>query len=206
MLFCSAMLASVILAAGASRRMGRPKALLPYPLVESTPGKVTFLEHLIGVSKHPRVGHLRVVLGADSELIRRRVRLKPDCTVINEQWEQGQLSSLQAAIRSLPDSTDGIIMFLVDHPLVSAKLTGRLIHSFYRDPSRIVVPTHQGKRGHPVIFPARLYAELLAAPLDTGARAVVHAHESEIFGVETDEEGIVLNLNDPQAYRRLTGG
>jgi len=62
-----------------------------------------------------------------------------------------------------------------------------------------------GRRGHPVIFSAALYPELLAAPLDQGARSVVWAHKMEIAEVPTNEEGILLNLNDPEALKKLTG-
>lgn len=83
---------------------------------------------------------------------------------------------------------------------------GELIAVFDKDPSRIVLPTWRGKRGHPVIFPSRLYSELLAAPLAVGARAVVWAHAKEVVEVPTDEEGAVLNLNDPDTFRRAIGG
>lgn len=200
------MLAAVILAAGESRRMGRPKALLPFPATEATPGKVTFLEHLISVSRHPKIGALRVVLGAHAEQIQEKLRLDADCVVINRDWRKGQLSSIQSAIRSLPASgTNAIMVFLVDHPLISSRLVNHLVNAFYGLRSAIVLPTYKGKRGHPVIFPASLYNELLAAPLDTGARAVVWAHAHEVLEVPTEEEGVVLNLNDPETLKRFAG-
>jgi molybdenum cofactor cytidylyltransferase len=196
------MLAAVILAAGESRRMKRPKALLPFPTEETTPGKVTFLEHLVSTTRHPRVSPLRVVLGASAERIRQRVPLDPDSVVLNENWEQGQLSSLQAAIRTLPKETDGLILLLVDHPLITAQLVTDLIERFYESRALIVLPTHAGRRGHPVIFSSKLFDELLATPLDAGARAVVHAHTKEVLEVLTEEEGVILNLNDPEALKR----
>jgi molybdenum cofactor cytidylyltransferase len=196
------MLAAVILAAGESRRMKRPKALLPFPTEETTPGKVTFLEHLVSTTRHPRVSPLRVVLGASAERIRQRVPLDPAAVVLNENWEQGQLSSLQAAIRTLPKETDGLILLLVDHPLITAQLVTDLIERFYESRALIVLPTHAGRRGHPVIFSSKLFDELLATPLNAGARAVVHAHTKEVLEVPTEEEGVILNLNDPEALKR----
>ncbi len=73
---------------------------------------------------------------------------------------------------------------------------------FYETGDSIVLPTYRGKRGHPVIFARRLYTELLAAPQDQGARAVVWAHAAEVLEVPTDEEGVALNLNDPEALRK----
>jgi molybdenum cofactor cytidylyltransferase len=195
------MLASVILAAGESRRMGSPKATLPFPIAETTPGKVTFLDHLVSVASHPRVNTLRVVLGSNADKIRQRVRLKDEWVVLNPDWKQGQLSSIRAAIRSLPADTEGMVLFLVDHPLISHNVANQLITAFYSKKAPIVLPTFEGRRGHPLIFSSQLFAELLAAPEDTGARAVVWAHTNDVLEIPTTEEGVVLNLNDPAAMR-----
>jgi molybdenum cofactor cytidylyltransferase len=190
------MLAAVILSGGASRRMGSPKALLPYQ------GQ-SFLEHFLEITVHEKIGARRVVLGADAEPIAAAVKLRPDEIVRNEDWEQGQLTSIHAALRSLPPGTDGMLLCLIDHPLISASLVDSLIAAFYSAKALIVVPAYEGRRGHPVIFSAALYAELLAAPLDKGARAVVWAHANEIAEVQTDEQGCLLNLNDVDALAKF---
>ena len=191
------MLAAVILSAGASRRMGTPKALLPYR-------EGTFLEHLLQITRHPRIGVKRVVLGAGAEEIRTIARLEPSIVILNPDWEQGQLSSLCAGLRSLAEiETDGVILCPVDHPLVSARLVGDLVARFYESGKAIVLPTYNGRRGHPVIFSSALYGELLAAPFDKGARAVVWAHAADVLEVPTDEEGVVLNLNDPDMLKHI---
>lgn len=250
------MLAVVILAAGESRRMGQPKALIPLPEVisfttaqgkrpamqaagraspaptqaetfperagsaESTGAQTshlkdaptagettskTFLCHFIEVTRHPRAGILRVVVGAHANEIRAAVKLDAEELVVNEEWQRGQLSSLQAAIRGLrPGSTDGMLVCLVDHPLISAELVARVVEAFERDKNKIVIPTYQGRRGHPVIFPAALYDELLAAPEEIGARAVVRAHAKDVLEIPVEEEGVILNLNDPESLRQKT--
>jgi CTP:molybdopterin cytidylyltransferase MocA len=176
--------------------MGRPKALLPYR-------EGTFLEHLIQVTRHPRVGLTRVVLGAGADEIRKIAKLDFSMVVVNPNWEKGQLSSICEGIRSLEGvETDGIILCPVDHPLVSARLVSDLIGQFYLNRKSIVAPTYNGRRGHPVIFSSALYGELLAAPADKGARAVVWAHSADVLEVPTDEEGVVLNINDPDMMRR----
>ena len=193
------MLAAVILSAGASSRMGRPKALLPYR-------EGTFLEHLIQVTRDPRIGVTRVVLGAGAETIQSAAKLDPSVVVLNPNWELGQLSSIWTGIRSLAQiDTDGIVLCPVDHPLVSARLVSELVDRFYDEKNAIVLPTYKGKRGHPVIFSSQLFSELLAAPAELGARSVVWAHSADVLEVPTDEEGVILNLNDPDMLKRVTG-
>ena len=194
------MLSAVILSGGASQRMGSPKALLPY---QGRP----FLEHLITVTSHPKIGARRIVLGAHAELIADAVRLAADEVVINAEWEKGQLSSIQAGMRSLPAGTDGMILCLIDHPLISATLVDELIVRFYSGPTipPIALPVYQGKRGHPVIFSSGVYQELMTAPLEQGARSVVWAHSGEVAEVMTPEQGCVLNLNDPETMQRVLG-
>jgi len=199
------MLAALILAAGESRRMGSPKATLPYPTGEATPGKVTFLDHLLSVVRRPKVGLVRVVLGANADKIQQRVQLAPEWVVINEDWRKGQLSSIQAGIRSLPEGTEGILLCPVDTPLIATPIVDQLIQRFYESGKGVVLPLYKEKRGHPVIFAARLYPELLAAPGDKGARAVVWNHAADLLEVATEDEGVVLNLNEPDALARHFG-
>ena len=177
--------------------MGSPKALLPYQ------GR-TFLEHLLEVTRHPRLGVRRVITGASHAEIVRRIPLPAEEVVLNRRWQKGQLSSIRAAIESLRSvETEGMLVALVDHPLITRAVVDALLAAFDRSPRSIVLPTWQGRRGHPVIFPARLYSELYAASDDVGARAVVWAHKNEVVEVPCEEEGVVLDIDDRDTFDKL---
>ncbi|HXO45633.1 MAG TPA: nucleotidyltransferase family protein [Candidatus Cybelea sp.] len=192
-------LAAVILSGGESRRMGSPKALVPYR------GK-TFVEHLLEVTRHGRIGVTRIVAGAHAREIQERLSPWADQIVVNADWAKGQLSSIQAAIRSLPEgSTEGMILCPVDHPIISAELVAKLVAEFDLSGKAIVLPAYHGRRGHPVIFRAGLYQELLDASPELGARQVVWAHAPDVCEVSTEEQGVILNINDPATLNHALG-
>ena len=119
----------VILAAGRSQRMGRPKALLP---IFGT----TFLEHIVHQVRASRLVDVKIVLGHRPETILDRLPDLKAATVINSRYLEGQLSSLQTGIRALePENYDGLMLFLVDHPLVESSLIDELIAASARGPS-----------------------------------------------------------------------
>jgi molybdenum cofactor cytidylyltransferase len=190
------MLAAVILSAGTSTRSGSPRALLPY---QGRP----FLEHLLEITAHPKIGARRVVLGGDAGPIARAIHLKAEEIVTNEDSDGGQMRSFQAALRTLSAGTDGVLLCLIDRPLVSATLVDELIEKFYFTHKSIVLPVHEGRRGHPVIFGADLYDELLRAPAAADTHGVISTHAADVYELLTNEEGCILNLNDPDALEKI---
>lgn len=195
------MICAVILSAGESSRMGRPKALLPID------GQ-TFIEKIVATLKRTPVGKVIVVLGHNADEMRRRIEHLPVEILLNPDYRLGQLSSLQVAVRRLqsdPDC-DGMLVHLVDHPYIDPSLVDEMMRRFYQSKHLIVVPRCRGKRGHPVIFSRALFAELLAAPLSEGAKAVVNAHRDETLEIETDQAGITIDIDTPELYRQHIKG
>ena len=195
------MIIGVVLSAGESSRMGRPKALLP---IEGQ----RFIERIIRVLGLSRVGRTIVVLGHHAEQLRGQIEHLPVEIVINPDYQSGQLSSLQAAIRHLErdDRCAGMLVHLVDHPFIDVALVDKLIEGFFETKKLIVVPRYKEKRGHPVIFSRELFAELLNAPVDQGAKAVVNAHRQETLEIEWQDEGITVDIDTPELYRQHVRG
>lgn len=189
--------AGIVLAAGESSRMGRDKALLPL-------GNKTFLLHLIETFEGV-VSPLLVVLGHHRQYIQEQIGDIPGVLFLsNPDYPQGQLSSLQVALRHLKgESISGAVVCLVDHPLLSLKVIDSLLERFRESSAPIVIPTFQGRRGHPVVFNSSLFEELLNAPVDQGARVVVRRHGEELKLVEVDDGGILADIDRPGEYAEL---
>jgi molybdenum cofactor cytidylyltransferase len=198
------MIVAVILSAGESSRMGRPKALLPID-------GVRFIEKIVTTLKATRVGRIVVVLGHNAAELRQKITDLPVDLVINPEYKRGQLTSLLAAIHNIEadkdaERVDGILVQLVDHPYINADLVDLMIERFYETKKLIVVPRYQNRRGHPVIFSRALFGELLAAPLDQGAKAVVHAHRDDTLEIDTNDEGAIIDIDTPEEYRHHVKG
>jgi len=189
------MIVAVVLSAGESSRMGRPKAFLPID------GE-TFLERIVSVLQRTKIGKIIVVLGHNAEEMKRQVDNLPVAILINRDYKLGQLSSLHVAIRHVLSDRDcdGVLVHLVDHPYIDAALVSRMIEEFYRTGKLVVVPRHQGKRGHPVILSRKLFNELLNAPMERGAKAVVNAHGDDTLEIEAGDEGVTIDIDTPDEY------
>jgi molybdenum cofactor cytidylyltransferase len=167
---------------------------------------VRFIEKIVTSLRSTRVGKIMVVLGHNAAEMRQRISDLQVDLVTNPDYKQGQLSSLAAAIRSIEtgndaERVDGILVHLVDHPYINAALVNLMIERFYETKKLIVVPRYENRRGHPVIFSKALFGELLATPLDQGAKAVVHAHRDDTLEIVTNDEGAIIDIDTPEEYR-----
>jgi molybdenum cofactor cytidylyltransferase len=193
----NAMVAAILLAAGSSRRMGVPKPLLKIN------GK-TFLRHLIDLYHSSAVRTIVVVLGASANDVNEQLQLSDVIVTYNHDYVHGQLSSVIKGVQAAEDlGADAVIIHPVDHPLISASLIDALVSRYVRNGSPVVIPTCNGKRGHPVLFSQSLFDELKNAPQEIGARAVVRMHQADVDEVKTNEEGILLNIDSPEDYVHL---
>jgi len=192
-------LAGLILAAGASRRMGSPKALLQLR------GE-TFLDRLIdGLAAV--CSPVIVVLGYDAEAIRGGIRRGDEVVfTVNPDPSRGQLSSLKCGLAPVPAEAEGVIFTPVDYAGVRRSTIVAIGESFrHRSPGTLlVIPRCEGRRGHPVCAARDLFAELLVLPEEAQARDVIHQHRDRTAYVDVDDPGILLDADDPAAYRALS--
>jgi molybdenum cofactor cytidylyltransferase len=192
--------AALILAAGESRRMGFPKALLLYR-------DDTFLDTLVGLFA-ARCQPVIVVLGAHAGRIREGAR-RPATFVTNADYQRGQTSSMQCGLRAVPPGAESVLFTLVDHPAVAPATLDALLAGPgppVRIPRPLLrVPRYQGRRGHPIWFSRELIAEFLDLPENGTARDIVRSHAARTEFLDVDDAGILADIDDAAAYGRLTG-
>ena len=201
------MIYAVILAAGASSRMGRPKALLPL----GSRGE-TVVSRGVRVLLEGGLPAVTVVAGVHHEAIREALPPNDRRTqvVAHPGWEQGQLSSLIAGL----DAVDGpqveaLLVTLVDVPLVRPDTVRALVAAWRSSGAPIVRPVDGSRHGHPVIFDRSVFADLRAADPRVGAKAVFVARQAQLMDVPVNDEGAFLDLDTPEDYARaqqLVGG
>jgi len=186
--------ATLVLAAGGSRRMGSAPKLLE--AVGGEPMIVRAAHAALDAS----LGPVLVVTGDQSEAV---VAALPSGThvVRNPLWREGLSTSLIAGIAALPSGVDVVLIALGDMPLVTAH-HHRTVAAAWR-PGHIVVPVHQGHPGHPVALAATFLPELLLVEGDSGARRVVLDHPDAVIELSIDDPGIVTDVDDPAALIRV---
>lgn len=189
-------IAGLILAAGASRRMGRLK-----PLVEFR-GE-TFLDRLIGLL-HPHCDPVLVVVGEQAEAVMRGIRRASEVRFVrNPEPERGQLSSLKCGLREAGEDAEGAIFTPVDHPAVQPQTVAALAEALQSGDALVVVPCCGGRHGHPVAIHRSLFGELLELPAEATARDVLRRYVARTRYLEVADEGILRDVDDPEAYSRL---
>src|SRR5256885_4405870 len=192
---------AVVLAAGSSTRMGRPKALLEFD------GPVC-LDLVLGACAEAALAGAVVVTAPDGEAVRARAAAAglPALLAVNDQPERGMLSSLQAGLRHLPAGTDAFFIYPVDFPLSPARELARLVDAWAgRGPpaaARIFLPSFARRRGHPVLLDPALAPELLALGEGVSARDELAAHAAAIAHVDAADDRVLMDMDTPDDYRR----
>ena len=191
-------IAGLILAGGASRRMGTPKALLRYQ-------NETFLDRMIRLFRGV-CDPVIVVLGHQSDQIRAGLeRVREASFVVNPDPERGMLSSLQCGLETLPGSVEAVMFTPVDHPNMAAATLEKLAARFQAERAPVTVPTYRGEHGHPVCISRALAGELLELPASAMASDIIHGYVNQTSYIEVDDPAVTQDVDDPEAYAGLIG-
>jgi molybdenum cofactor cytidylyltransferase len=184
----------VVLAAGLSRRMGAANKLLAE--VEGAPMIARCVDAVLASPARPVV----VVTGHEAARVRRALAGRALSFAHNPEPEAGLSASLRTGIAALGDEVDGALVCLGDMPWVRPEHIGALIAAFEASGGRtICVPVFEGRRGNPVLWPARHFAEIAALEGDRGARALLDAHADEVCYVPVADAGVTLDVDTPGA-------
>lgn len=197
------MLEALVLAGGSSTRMGSPKALL------AAPGGQPFLVRIVRTLLAVGFDHVTVVTGVHHEGIAAACALDPVTKpatrfVRNLDPDRGQLSSLQAGLEAVVRSTTaGVLVALVDVPMVAPETIGLIIDAWRTRGAPIARPVHRGRNGHPVLFDREVFDQLRTAPMELGAKAVINLHATRIVNVPVEDSGCLVDVDTPADYEGL---
>jgi molybdenum cofactor cytidylyltransferase len=189
-------IAAVLIAAGESSRMGRPKPLLPWA------GR-TLVSHQVAALDAAGAKLIIVVLGHAAHEVAPHVT-GPDslCVVVNPDYLQGKTTSVKRGLREVGPESAGVLLLAVDQPRPS-DLIARVIREHLDSGALITQPTYQGRGGHPVIFSTELLPELLAITEEgQGVREVMERHSVETLRAPLDTPLARLDVNTPEEYER----
>lgn len=183
----------VVLAAGESRRMGRLKALLPF-------GPHTVIEHVLQPLLQADLAAVTVVLGHRAADIAAVLAGLPVQLLHNPQYQHGMTTSVQVALRDITPVPDAYLLALVDQPHLHLEIIQQLLASFAHTRKGFVIPTYEGKRGHPIILSAAYRQDVLALGLDQGLNVVTRGHPEDTLEVPVSSDDILRDMDYPQEY------
>jgi molybdenum cofactor cytidylyltransferase len=187
------MICAIVLAAGRSSRMGSQKVLLPF-------AGQTVIGHIVYQVLAAAIDRTIVVTGPDDAAIRLALAGRRVTLVANPDSTGEMLSSVRCGLRALPPECTAAIVVLGDQPTIRTELIADLVRSFHSTRAKIVVPTCQGRRGHPLLFSADYLAEVLTQHDGVGLRGLLQAHPSDVVELEVAEAAVLTDMDSPEDY------
>ncbi len=187
---------ALVLAAGTSSRMGRPKPLVP---ILGRPLLARVLETVRSIDPAETV----VVLGADAERVRAGVDLRKATVVVNPEFAEGMGSSLRHGAEAAASSKGPLLVVLGDQPFVEPATLEALIQRHAAGQAKVLIPTFEGVRGNPVLLDHAVIPELGSLHGDIGCRALFPGHAADLVEVPVTDPGILIDVDTPDELTRL---
>jgi xanthine dehydrogenase accessory factor len=185
---------AIILGAGESRRMGKPKLLLPF-------GDATMIGTVISNVLASSVEKAIVVLGSNYESHHEVIKDYPVEIVNNKQFREGMFSSVKCGLEAISDTTDAVMVLLGDQPMIQADEMDQLIESYRESEKEIAIATHGNKRGHPVLFGRKFISEISGYPSEASLRDLLQNHPAEILETKTGHDRILRDIDTEKDYQ-----
>jgi molybdenum cofactor cytidylyltransferase len=189
---------AILLAAGRSTRMGSAKQLLKI-------GGKTLLEIVLDTLRATQVDEIIVVLGGSAEAIQEQVPLHNFRVVINELYQQGMATSLQAGVSAVDPASDAALIVLADQPFLRPDTIARLIDEYCALKPVAVVPMYDGVRGNPILLDRSLFPEIMELIGDAGCRSILSKHSENILKIPVEDIGILLDVDTQADLERFQG-
>ncbi len=189
------MICAVVLAAGESQRMGSRKLLLPF-------GGKTVIGHVVDELLRSDIDEAYVVVGHEGNRIAEELSRRPITIVTNPDYKRGMLSSVRCGLQALPQECEKVLVALGDQPALTSELVNVMVQTFSSTDKQILVPTYQGKRGHPLLFSIHYRDEIMTCFDDAGLRGLLHAHPEDIFEPTVSTPAVLSDMDYPDDYRR----
>ena len=189
--------AAIVLAAGRSRRMGRPKQLLPLK-------SLTMIE-VVARRVRPHVDCLVAVIGHAGEQVAAVLRPLGVILTVNDDVDRGMLSSVKCGLRAAGPGWQGYLFCLGDQPGLTDSVVGAVLAGAASAERGIVIPAFSGRRGHPVYVSRRYYDEILGLDESLGLNAVTGSHPADTLEIPVDEPAVLEDMDTPADYARLLG-
>jgi molybdenum cofactor cytidylyltransferase len=175
--------------------MGVQKLLLPFA------GK-TVVAHIVDQIVASAVDEVHVVVGHEGERVRRELSDRHVSVVTNPDYESGMLSSVRCGLAALGEQCRTVLVALGDQPSITSELIDRMLGSFAATEKQILVPFHDGRRGHPLLFSADYRDEVLTQYDDVGLRGLLQAHHEEVFELSVSSSSVLSDMDYPEDYQR----
>jgi molybdenum cofactor cytidylyltransferase len=190
------MISAVVLAAGRSQRMGRPKMTLPW-------GNTTVIGRVVQVLELAGVDHIQVVTGGAHAEVESALQGSPARLIFNPRFsDSGMLASLQLGLAHLPEASEAALVVLGDQPQIQPEVVVALVARYHEDRPALVVPSYTMRRGHPWIVARSLWAEIQALGTSQTLRDLLHSQAEQIVYLPVDTDSILADLDTPGDYQR----
>lgn len=188
------MIRAIVLAAGRSRRMGAQKLLLPY-------AGTTVVGRIVDQLLESTLDGVTAVVGPESRRVRAELADRPVALVTNPDPAGEMLSSVRCGLEALPPC-QAVLVALGDQPSITCRLVDAMLAAYADTEKGIVVPVHEGRRGHPLLFSDRFREEVMTSFGDLGLRGLLHAHPEEVFGLSVSTSAVLSDMDHPEDYLR----